>query len=243
MKVHPIARVASALAFAALLGGCATTQGPGATQARSSPDDPFEPFNRAMYQVHEVVDGHLVKPIAQGYVAVIPSPVRQVVGNILGNIDDFFSGINGVLQNKPEEAGTSFGRVIINTFIGIGGMIDVASSGNIEKYSLDFGQTLGVWGLPAGPYLFVPVFGPTDVRDGLGTIARGYADPIGYISDVPWRNSLYGLAFVERRAAVLDTESLVSQAAIDPYTFIRRAYLQRREFMVTGKRPVDKEDQ
>jgi phospholipid-binding lipoprotein MlaA len=235
-------RVACIAALGMLLTGCATVQGPGATSASTSPDDPFEPFNRSMYQVHQVIDGHIVRPIAQGYVAIIPAPVRQAVGNVLGNIDDFFSGVNGVLQNKPEEAGTSFGRVIINTFIGIGGLIDVASSGNIEKYTLDFGQTLGVWGFPTGPYLFVPVFGPTDVRDGLGTIARGYADPIGYISDVPWRNSLYGLAFVERRAEALDTESLVNQAAIDPYTFIRRAWLQRRAFMVTGKRPVDKED-
>lgn len=235
------ARMLAVLACATMIAGCATVQ-PGGTQAASSPDDPLEPLNRGMYEVHKVVDGHFFKPIAQFYVDYTPAPIRQVLGNMLGNVDDLFTAINGLLQNKQDEAGHSLGRVIINSLFGIGGMIDVASSGDIPKYNLDFGQTFGVWGIPQGPYLFIPVFGPTTVRDGSGTLVRLYLGPTGYIPDVATRNVIYGVGAVELRAEALGTESLIDQAAIDPYTFIRRAYLQRREYLVTGgKRPKEEE--
>ena len=222
--------------FAALtlLAGCA---------AAPSRDDPFEPMNRASYRVHEVVDGHFIKPIVQAYVDYTPRVVQQGIHNFFGNIDDFFSFINAALQNKPDKAGHDLGRVITNTGFGLLGLIDVASEAGVPKGNEDFGQTFGVWGIPQGPYLFIPVFGPTTVRDGTGWIIRGYASPIGYIEDIPTRNVLWALNVIDLRASALQAESVVNQAALDPYTFIRRAYLQRRRYLVyDGQPPPAKDD-
>ncbi|MGE5738515.1 MAG: VacJ family lipoprotein, partial [Betaproteobacteria bacterium] len=208
-----------------------------------SRDDPFEPMNRASYRVHEVVDGHLIKPMVQAYVAYTPRVVQQGIHNFFGNIDDFFSFINAALQNKPDKAGHDLGRVITNTGFGLLGLIDVASEAGVPKGNEDFGQTFGVWGIPQGPYLFIPVFGPTTVRDGTGWIVRGYASPIGYIEDIPTRNVLWALNVIDLRASALQAESVVNQAALDPYTFIRRAYLQRRRYLVyDGQPPPAKDD-
>ena len=230
-----LARGMGALGAAALLAGCA------ATPMRA--DDPFEPVNRASYQVHEVVDGNFIKPIAQAYVDYTPKPVQQAIGNFFGNIDDVFSVINDFLQGKLDKAGNDMGRVMLNTGFGIGGLIDIASQAGIPKGNEDFGQTLGVWGFPQGPYLFIPLFGPTTVRDGSGTLVRAYLGPIGYLPDVPVRNSLYGLGALDARASVLGSQALAQQAALDPYGFIRRAYLQRREYLVyDGNPPRPKDD-
>ena len=211
--------------------------------AAPSRDDPFEPMNRASYRVHEVVDGHFIKPIVQAYVDYTPRVVQQGIHNFFGNIDDFFSFINAALQNKPDKAGHDLGRVITNTGFGLLGLIDVASEAGVPKGNEDFGQTFGVWGIPQGPYLFIPVFGPTTVRDGTGWIIRGYASPIGYIEDIPTRNVLWALNVIDLRASALQAESVVNQAALDPYTFIRRAYLQRRRYLVyDGQPPPVKDD-
>ena len=224
------------LVLGLVLGGCATVQQP-------SPDDPFEPWNRAMYQVHEVVDGHVIKPAVQAYVDVTPKPIQQGVRNFFGNLDDFVSAINDWLQWKLDKAGNDMGRVMINSFFGLGGIIDVASDAGIEKGNEDFGQTFGYWGFPQGPYLFVPVFGPTTVRDGTGTIVRAYVGPLTYVPDVPTRNILYAIGFVDARAQALQAESLVDQAALDRYTFIRRSYLQRREYLVRDGKPAPIKDE
>ena len=218
------------------LSGCATT-------GTGSKDDPFEPWNRAMYGVNEVVDGKVVKPAVQAYVDYTPKPIQQVIRNFFGNIEDLFSAINGLLSNQPDKAGNDLGRVILNTLAGIGGLIDVASDAGIPKGNLDFGLTFGTWGFPQGPYLFVPLVGPTTVRDGTGLIVRAYAGPVGFLSDVPTRNVLYGVAAVDLRAQALEAESLIDQAALDRYTFIRRAYLQRRQYLLyDGKVPPEKEE-
>jgi phospholipid-binding lipoprotein MlaA len=217
------------------LAGCA---------AAPSRDDPFEPMNRASYRVHEVVDGKIVKPMVQAYVDYTPHPIQKGISNFFGNIDDFFSFINDVLQGKPDKAGNDLGRVITNTAFGVLGLIDIASDAGVPKGNEDFGQTFGYWGLPQGPYIFIPVFGPTTVRDGTGWIIRGYASPIGYIEDISTRNILIGLNLVDLRASALQAESLINQAALDPYTFIRRSYLQRREYLVyDGKPPPPKDDE
>jgi phospholipid-binding lipoprotein MlaA len=221
----------------ALFAGCATT-GP------ASPADPFEPWNRAMYQVHEVVDGNIVRPAVQAYVDYTPPPVRQTISNFFGNIDDLFTAITAMMAGKADMAGNSLGRVIVNTMWGVGGLIDVASSGDIPKANFDFGLAFGTWGIPQGPYLFVPLLGPTTVRDGSGWVVRFYAGPIGYIPDVPARNVLYGIGAVDSRAKALSAESIVDQAALDRYTFIRRAYLQRRQYLLyEGKVPPEKEEE
>jgi phospholipid-binding lipoprotein MlaA len=228
-------RTVATLAAAALLAGCA------ATSMRA--DDPFEPVNRASFKVHEVVDGNFVRPIAQAYVDYTPKPIQQAIGNVFGNIDDVFSVINDFLQGKLDKAGNDMGRVMLNSGFGIGGLIDIASEAGIPKGNEDFGQTLGVWGFPQGPYLFIPLFGPTTVRDGTGSLVRFYLGPIGYLRDVPVRNILYGLGALDARASVLGTQSLAKQAALDPYAFIRRAYLQRREYLLyDGKPPPANDD-
>jgi phospholipid-binding lipoprotein MlaA len=148
-----------------------------------------------------------------------------------------------MLQNKPDKAGNDLGRVITNTGFGLLGLIDIASDAGIPKGNEDFGQTFGYWGIPQGPYLFIPVFGPTTVRDGTGWIIRAYTTPVGYIPDVPTRNILWAIGFVDLRASALQAESLVDQASLDRYTFIRRSYLQRRRYLVyDGAPPPLKED-
>ena len=224
-----------ATATMVLLTACAATP---------SRDDPFEPMNRVSYRVHEVVDGQIVKPMIQAYADYTPPPIRKGIHNFFGNIDDLFSFINAMLQNKPEKAAHDLGRVITNTGFGLLGIIDIASDAGIPKGNEDFGQTFGVWGIAQGPYLFIPVLGPTTVRDGTGWIIRAYSTPVNYIENIAARNSLWTLGLIELRASALQTESLVSQAALDPYTFIRRAYLQRRQYLVyDGNPPPPKDDE
>ena len=227
------ARLLGALAVA-LLAGCA---------AVPSKVDPFEPMNRALFEVHEVADKVVMKPIIDVYTAVVPKLVRTGVSNFFNNIDDLFSGVNALLQGKPEKAGNDFGRILVNTFV-MGGIFDVASDLGIERGDEDFGQTFGVWGFPQGPFLFVPIIGPTTVRDGTGLLVRIYAGPVGFIPDVPLRNSLYGVGAVDIRAQATDAMSIVDTASLDKYLFIRNAYLQRRRYLLyDGKVPPDKEDE
>lgn len=218
---RPRALPAAALVATVLLGGCALTP---------SKVDPLEPMNRAMFEVNDVVDGNIVKPIAELYVAAVPQLVRTGIENVFNNIDDLFSGINGLLQGKTEKAGNDFGRVLLNTMCLLG-VFDVASDLGIPRGNEDFGQTFGVWGFPQGPYLFVPLFGPTTVRDGTGVLVRVYAGPVGFIPYVPLRNSIYGLGYVDLRAQALGAGDVVSTGALDRYLFIRNAYLQRRRYL------------
>lgn len=239
--IQILARLALFTAVAAL-AGCASLQ-TNSTSASTSKDDPFEPWNRAMYDVHQVVDGKIIKPAVQAYVDNTPKLIQRGVHNFFGNFDDFVSAINDWLQWKLDKAGNDMGRVMINSFFGLGGIIDVASDLQIEKGEEDFGQTFGVWGFPQGPYLFVPVLGPTTVRDGTGLIVRSYATPLRYVPDVATRNILYAIGFVDARAQALQAETFVEGAALDRYTFIRRAYLQRREYLVRDGKPAPaKED-
>lgn len=231
----PTLRVLVPIAVAALVAGCA---------AAPSKVDPLEPMNRALYSVHDVVDTNVVKPIAQAYVDVIPQPVRTGVSNVFNNIEDLFSAVNGLLQGKLDKAGNDLGRVMTNSLFGVGGLFDLASMIGIERGNEDFGQTFGVWGLPQGPYLFVPLFGPTTVRDGSGVLVRIAVGPVGFVPDVAVRNSLYGLGYVDLRSQALGAGELVDTAALDRYLFIRNAYLQRRRYLVNdGKPPPDVEDE
>jgi len=225
----------AALAAALLLSACASTPG--------RPYDPFEASNRVMYAINEPLDKYFAKPIAQFYVDYVPSIIRTGVSNYFNNIDDFFSAINGLLQGKLDKAGDDMGRVMLNTGFGLLGLIDIASDAGIPRGMEDFGQTFGYWGIPQGPYLFIPLWGPTTVRDGTGSILRYWYTPTQLIPDVAVRNVVYGIGAIDARAQALDATSLIEQASIDPYTFVRRAYLQRREYMVyDGKPPPEKED-
>jgi phospholipid-binding lipoprotein MlaA len=220
---------ALALVATVLLAGCATT---------SMRGDPFEPANRVAFDVHEAIDGAIIRPAIQVYVDYTPEPVRRVVSNFFGNIDDLYSAINSALQGKPDDFGNSLGRVMVNTGFGLGGLIDIASEAGIPKVDEDFGQTFGVWGIPQGPYLFVPLFGPSTFRDGTGFLIRAFTTPTGFIPDIPVRNVVWGMAWVNENALIVGTSKLVEQAALDRYTFVRRAYLQRREYLVRDGKPA-----
>ncbi len=224
-----------ALAAALALTGCAT---PTAT----SRADPFEPINRAAYAIHEPFDRVIVRPMIQAWADLVPPVIRRPLANFYNNIEDLFSGINGMLQGKLDKAGHDFGRVMLNTSFGLGGLLDFASEAGIPRGDEDFGQTFGAWGIPQGPYLFIPLFGPTTARDGTGFLIRIAVGPVGYINDVPLRNILYGIGYVEGRAQLLDAQTLVDRAALDPYTFIRRSYLQRREYLTYEGNPPRKDD-
>ena len=209
-----------------------------------SREDPFEPSNRVMYQVSDAIDTAVVKPVAQAYVDVVPQPIRAGVSNFFNNIDDMVSAVNDLLQGKLDKLGDDLGRVVLNTGFGLGGIFDLASMIGIERGNEDFGQTFGVWGFAQGPYLYVPLFGPTTVRDGTGTVVRiAVGGPVGYIPNVAVRNSLYGIGAVDLRAQALETSSMIDTAALDRYLFIRNAYLQRRRYLLyDGKPPPEPEE-
>jgi phospholipid-binding lipoprotein MlaA len=191
-----------------------------------------------------VVDGNVIKPVAQAYVKVTPEPVRTGVSNFYGNIDDLFTGINHVLQGKRERAGDDFGRVLLNSTFGMLGIFDLASEMGITKDKTDFGITFGKWGAAQGPYLFVPLFGPTTVRDGTGWIVRLYTGPLGYIDNVPLRNWILALAYLDTRAQLLSAESVLDAAALDKYRYLRNAYLRARRYQVyDGKPPPEEEEE
>lgn len=226
-------RLATLLLAAALAGGCA--QAP-------SRVDPLEPMNRALYSFHDAVDTAVIKPVAQAYIDIVPALVRRGVTNVFNNIEDLFSAFNGLLQGKPDKAGDDLGRVMLNTMWGLGGIFDLASDVGVERGDEDFGQTFAVWGLPQGPYLFVPFFGPTTLRDGTGWLVRLGLGPVGYIPDVPFRNSLYGVGAVDLRAQLIGAGDLVDTAALDKYLFIRNAYLQRRRYLIHDGKPPKNAD-
>lgn len=213
--------IAPLLVAAALLGGCATT-GP------ANPRDPLEPFNRKAMEFNDNVDSILLKPAATAYQKAVPPMVRTGVSNFFGNLADAWSFVNSVLQLRPVEAQESFARFHINTFIGIGGLFDVASDFNIERHREDFGQTLGRWGMPAGPYIVLPLFGPSTLRDTLALPVDRQFDPVSYVTHAAPRNFFYVLRTIDARSNLLRVGNVIDGAALDRYSFTREAYLQKR---------------
>jgi phospholipid-binding lipoprotein MlaA len=226
MNLSNLSRTALVM-LAVTLSGCAT----------NDPRDPLEPLNRGIYKFNDTVDKAVTKPIAQGYRAVLPSPVRTSVTNFFSNIDDIFVTANNLLQFKIHSAASDFARLVTNTTFGIGGLFDVATSFGLEKHNEDFGQTLGYWGAGDGAFLMLPLLGPSDVRDAIGTGVQGYLNPVWNLNDVALRNSLTGLNVVDDRANLLDAEKVLDEAALDPYTFLRDAYLQQRRSLVYDGNP------
>lgn len=218
-------RVGIAAMLSCLLIGCASTGGSSA----NDPRDPFEHFNRSMYTFNEGFDRVVLKPAATAYVDYLPKFLQDAIGNVFGNIGDVWTSVNNFLQGKPREGGTDLLRVIVNTTIGLGGLIDVGTHAGLPKHDEDFGQTLGVWGVRSGPYLVLPLFGSSTVRDGFAKPVDWYGDPLGYAENVRVRNIARAVRLVDSRAALLSTSSLLEDAAFDPYQFVRDAYLQRRE--------------
>jgi phospholipid-binding lipoprotein MlaA len=215
----------------AVLSGCATAK---------NPTDPLEPFNRGVYQFNETVDRYALKPAAKGYRAVVPPPVRGGVTNVFGNFRDVTTAVNHVLQLKIGTALSDVARVAVNSTVGILGVFDVASHVGLDKHDEDFGQTLGWWGVPSGPYLVLPIFGPSTVRDGVGLIGDYFTDPEFYlINESPYTWITFGVRVVNARANLLEAERIFNQAAIDRYAFLRDAYLQRRRNQIYDGNPPE----
>jgi phospholipid-binding lipoprotein MlaA len=224
----PIARrsAAAVLTLSLLVGGCAT--GPNA-----NPADPLEPFNRTVFTVNEKIDKYVAIPLAKGYRAVTPQPVRTGVTNFFGNLGDVGNTVNNLLQGKVEDSVTSLLRFAINTVFGIIGLFDVATKAGIQKRSQDVGLTLGHWGIGSGPYLVLPLFGPSSFRDGVGLVGDFKLNPATY-TDPATRNTLFAINFVNTRSNLLDATELLEQAALDKYSFVRDGYIQRRKSLVEG---------
>ena len=217
-----------------LLGGCATT---------GNPRDPLEPMNRAIYSFNDGVDQAIFKPVADAYRAVLPSFVRTGVSNFFSNINDVSIALNSLLQGKPVDAISDVGRVAVNTTAGILGVFDVATEFGLEKHNEDFGQTLGHWGVGDGPFLMLPLLGPSNLRDTVGLVTDFKLDPITYVDPSRDRNILWGSRSVSQRAHLLDASKILETAALDPYDFLRYAYLQRRRNLVhDGSPPPEKDD-
>jgi phospholipid-binding lipoprotein MlaA len=185
-----------------------------------------------MFSFNQTVDEKVLKPVATGYTDVIPDLIRTAIGNFFGNIGDVWTAVNNYLQGKPREGTSDVARVVLNSTFGIFGLIDVATPAGLVQHGEDFGQTLGVWGVKSGPYLVLPILGASTVRDGLARPVDLYLDPINQIDTVRVRNSARALRLVDDRAALLDSTRMMEDAALDPYLFVRDAYLQRRESRV-----------
>lgn len=204
--------------------------------------DPYEAFNRPMFAVNEVVDKYAAKPVAQVYDNVAPLPVKAGIGNFFGNAGELWVGVNSALQGKFGDAGIDLGRLLINSTIGILGLFDVASELGLERHDEDFGQTLAVWGVGGGDYLYWPVIGSSSVRDTVGFAVGTYTDPVVYARPVSVRNSMAALRFVDIRASLLPSDKVVEEAALDKYAYIRDAYLQRRRNQIFDGRPPRLDD-
>lgn len=218
--VGRIRRLALAAVALLALAGCAT--GP------VNPRDPFEAFNRKSLQFNEGVDAMVLKPVATVYREHVPPIVRTGVSNFFGNLSDGWSFVNSVLQFKFQNAAENFMRLNVNTFFGLGGLLDIASDLNIERHREDFGQTLGHWGVPAGPYIMLPLLGPSTLRDTLALTIDRKGDPVHLAHPVPDRYELYVLRAVNQRSNSLRVGTVLEEAALDKYTFIRDSHLQKR---------------
>lgn len=221
------------IASTLLLTACATTQ------QHSETNDPLEGYNRVIYSFNDTVDKAVTKPIAQGYNYVMPDPVNKGISNFFSNLDDITVIINDLLQFKFSQALDDTGRFLLNSTVGVVGLIDVASSHGLEKNNEDFGQTLGAWGVDTGPYIVWPFIGPSNMRDTVGLVGDYYTDPVTYVEGPDARNPFLITRIVDKRANLLKAEKVLNEAAIDEYSYVRDAYLQRRENLVYDGNPPE----
>lgn len=215
--------------------GCATTA--------TDPRDPWEGWNRGVQSFNDGADDYVIKPVAEGYQWITPSFVDQGVTNFFNNIGDIRVTLNDFLQFKFNQGGEDFTRFLINSTLGVGGLVDVGTMLEFERHDEDFGQTLGAWGMPTGPYLVLPLLGPSSPRGALGFAGDAVANPLFYINfpAVTW--SLTALKYVDLRADRLSASRIVEEAALDRYEFFRDAYIQRREYLVhDGNPPLEDDD-
>jgi len=219
------------------LSGCATTS------EYADERDPLQSVNRAVYEFNDALDEYALKPIAKGYQWVMPGFADRGVTNFFGNLDDVRVTINDLLQFKPGQAGEDGSRFLINTTLGIAGFMDVATGFGFEKHNEDFGQTLGVWGVPTGPYIVLPLFGPSSVRGAFGLAGDYAAAPVTYLVDWDAALALGAVALIDFRADNLSVTDLVDEAALDKYEFLRDGYFQHREYLIYDGNPPEDDDE
>jgi phospholipid-binding lipoprotein MlaA len=243
--VRAFLRVAAAALALAVVAGCATAPVPGVVDRHTAgPKDPYEPFNRKVFAFNDTLDTYALKPVATAYTKVVPSPIRTGVHNFFGNFSDAWSAVNQLLQGKPADAGSMTLRVLTNTTIGIGGIFDPATSLGLERKSEDLGQTLGVWGLEPGPYLVLPLFGSSDVRDALALPADTYVSPSLLVAPKYWKEvAIDAVGVVDTRAGLLGASQMLDELAFDRYTFMRDAYITRRRSLVYDGNPPELPDE
>lgn len=228
------------IALLAILSiGCASVTTP-------NPKDPFESYNRTMFKVNNAVDAAITEPIARGYTAVIPSPIRDCVGNMFDNLKVPFSALNNVLQGKLQAACEDVTRFALNTTAGLAGCFDVATKVGLPNHKEDLGQTLAVWGVPSGPYVMLPLLGPSNVRDGLARIGQMAMNaPVDRnlistdIDHIPTRNTLLGMSLIQTRAELLPATDALKKMGVDEYAFVRDASINRRQNQVYDGNPPD----
>ncbi len=214
-----------------------------------NPRDPAEPYNRFMYAFNDSIDRTVLKPVSEGYKFVVPQPVRIGIRNFFSNLGDIWIGTNNLMQLKVGDALSDWMRVVLNSTFGLAGIYDMASDAGLEKHNEDFGQTLGWWGLPSGPYLVIPFLGPSTFRDAPALVADYAASPFGSAASAISAEHAaavgFGLAalnFINLRADALDATSLIDQAALDRYAFTRDAFMQRRRSLVYDGDPPREPD-
>ncbi|AIC19129.1 MULTISPECIES: MlaA family lipoprotein [Pseudomonas] len=204
--------------------------------AHAAEDDPWESINRPIFTFNDTIDTYALKPLAKGYQAVTPQFLEDGIHNFFRNIGDVGNLANDILQAKPHAAAVDTARLLMNTTIGVAGFFDVSTKMGLQRNDEDFGQTLGYWGVGSGPYVMLPFFGPSTLRDAPAKYVDSFTDGYRYVNDVPVRNSVFALEVVDTRASLLSSEKLISG---DKYTFIRNAYLQNREFKVKDGKVED----
>jgi len=226
--MRPLFLTTALLISPMLLIGCAGAH---------NPNDPLEPLNRGIYRFNDTVDRAVIKPVAQGYSAVMPVVGKAMVSNFFSNLDDVVVTANDLLQFKLVQGFSDGMRVFVNTTIGVFGLIDVASTGELKKHNEDFGQTLGKWGVGNGPYLVLPILGPSTLRDSAGLYVDGYSSPVYQIKHMRTRNQAYLARGLNLRAELLDQEKVLREAMLDPYEFMRDSYLLYRKNLVYDGNP------
>jgi phospholipid-binding lipoprotein MlaA len=239
------------LRMMAMIVACGLTLGACATGSQQSNydgvgiEDPMEDLNRQVFAFNTAVDNIALKPVARGYRAIVPQPIRTGVRNFLNNLRSPIVFANQILQGDPDGAGNALTRAAINTTVGIGGLVDVAAHAGYKDEPEDFGQTLAVWGVPHGPYMVIPLLGPSSLRDGTGMLVDSFADPVRlYLFNTDregWHYARIGMTVLDKREELLDALEDLEKNSFDYYAAMRSAYVQRRDAQVRdvgGRNPV-----
>ena len=234
--MNALTRLATTAAFFSIVSGCASIP-----DEQRTASDPWEPMNRSLYAFNTTVDKATLRPVARGYRAILPAPARQGVSNFFSNLTTPRSIVNNLLQGKPRQGLTETLRFVVNSTVGIGGLIDVATAGGLEEHNEDFGQTFAVWGIPDGPYVMLPFLGPKTLRGAIATPLDMLADPVSHVDESSLRDKLVVMRIIDLRYRLLSVEGLLEESR-DPYTTVRDSYLQNREFEIFDGEPPEDED-